>query len=70
MDKTFAEKVREARKAAGLTQKGMADLMLIPKRTIEAWEAGQADVTSQGRIPPGYVQRFVLNELEALKKTK
>jgi DNA-binding transcriptional regulator YiaG len=58
---TFAEKLKAARKAAGLTQQGMADRMLIPKRTIQDWEGGQ-------RTPPDYVQRFVLNELEGLKK--
>lgn len=57
----FAEKLKAARKAAGLSQQAMADLMLIPKRTIENWEGGQ-------RTPPPYLQRFVLNELEGLKK--
>jgi transcriptional regulator with XRE-family HTH domain len=55
----FAEKLRAARLGAGLTQQRMADLMLIPKRSIENWEAG-------GRTPPPYVQRFVLNELQSL----
>lgn len=55
----FAEKLKAARKAAELTQQGMADQMLIPKRTIQDWEAGV-------RTPPPYVQRFVLNELESL----
>lgn len=57
----FAESIKTARKNAGLTQQGMADRMLIPKRTIEAWETGV-------RTPPPYVQRFVLNELESLKE--
>lgn len=61
MDKTFAEKLKEAKKAVGMTQQKMADLMLIPKRTIEEWERGN-------NIPPLYIQRFVLNELETLKK--
>lgn len=58
---TFTEKLKAARKEAGLTQQGMADRMLIPKRTIQDWEGGQ-------RTPPPYVQRFVLNELESLGK--
>lgn len=58
---TFAEKLKKAKKAVGLTQQKMADLMLIPKRTIEEWERGN-------NVPPAYVQRFVLNELESLKK--
>lgn len=53
----FAEQLKEARAAAGLSQQAMADRMLIPKRTIEDWEAGR-------RTPPPYVQRFVLNELK------
>jgi transcriptional regulator with XRE-family HTH domain len=57
---TFAEKLKAARTAAGLTQHSMADRMLIPFRTIQQWEGGQ-------RTPPEYVQRFVLNELEGLK---
>lgn len=68
---TFADKLRAARKAAGLSQQAMADRMLISKRTIEKWEIGKTgDEESQkkGRIPPEYVQRFVLNELESLKK--
>ena len=59
----FAEKLRAARLGAGLTQQRMADLMLIPKRSIENWEAGE-------RTPPPYVQRFVLNELQSLGANK
>jgi transcriptional regulator with XRE-family HTH domain len=58
---TFAQKLKEARALTGLSQQGMADRMLIPKRTIEEWER-------DNRTPPSYVQRFVLNELESLKK--
>lgn len=57
----FAEKLKAARKAAGLSQQAMADRTLIPLRTIQDWEG-------QKRTPPPYVQRFVLNELEGLKK--
>ncbi len=60
---TFAEKLKEARARTGLTQQGVADRMLIPKRTIEEWERNN-------RVPPSYVQRFVLNELESLKNDK
>lgn len=59
----FTEKLKTSRKNADLTQQGMADRMLIPKRTIEAWETGD-------RTPPPYVQRFVLNELESLRTEK
>ena len=60
---TFAEKLKAAKKAAGMTQQKMADLMRIPKRTIEEWERGN-------NVPPEYVQRFVLNELEALAQNE
>lgn len=57
---TFAEKLKQARAATGMSQQAMADRTLIPKRTIEKWETGE-------RVPPPYVQRFVLNELEVLR---
>ena len=57
----FSEALKKARAATGMSQQGMADRMLIPKRTIENWEADKS-------VPPPYVQRFVLNELESLKK--
>ena len=55
----FAKQLKEAKKAAGMTQQKIADRMLIPKRTIEDWERGVS-------VPPEYVQRFVLNELEQI----
>lgn len=54
---------KAARLAAGLTQKGMSELMKIPFRTIQQWESGE-------RTPPSYVQRFVLNELKLIAETK
>ena len=57
----FKDALKAARAATGLSQQAMADQMLIPKRTIEEWEAGR-------RTPPPYVQRFVLNELNGMKK--
>ena len=59
--KTFPERFKEARYATGLSVQKIAERMLIPKRTLEKWESGE-------RTPPVYVQRFVLNELEGLKK--
>lgn len=56
----FSEKLKEARKEAGLSQQRMGERMLIPKRTVENWETGT-------RVPPPYVQRFVLNELKQIK---
>ncbi len=52
--------IREARIAAGLTQAKMHELMDIPVRTIQEWEGGR-------RIPPAYVERLVIAELERIK---
>lgn len=54
-------KIREARKAAGLSQRRMAEMMGIPRRTIENWESGV-------NTPPEYVERLVVQELERVKK--
>ena len=57
----FQEQLKEARKAAGLTQQGMADITGIPRRTIQDWERGVM-------TPPPWTQRLILNELNTLKK--
>jgi DNA-binding transcriptional regulator YiaG len=57
----FPAKLKAARTAASLSQQRMADITLIPMRTIQDWEGGK-------RTPPPYVMRFVLNELESMKK--
>ena len=54
-------KIKDARLKAGLTQESMSNLMEIPKRSIENWEAGS-------RKPPAYVERFILKELEETRK--
>lgn len=59
----MSEKIKEARKAAGLTQKQMADEMGIPKRTIENWEAGV-------RSCPEWAERLVVAELYRIKARK
>lgn len=59
---TFAEQLKTARKAAGLTQTSMAQVTLIPMRTIQQWESGD-------RIPPEYLQIYVLNHLEQIKES-
>lgn len=55
--------IKEARKAAGLTQKEMADLLGIPKRTIEDWDSGKA-------MPPEWAERLIVEKLEAIEKEK
>lgn len=56
---TFANRFRSLRRRAGLTQKELADITEIPKRTIEDWERGF-------RLPPAYVQKLVVEKLETL----
>lgn len=61
MTKTFSEQFKEARAETGLSLAKLSERMLISKRTLESWDGGL-------RTPPPYVQRFILNELETLKK--
>lgn len=60
---TWKEEVKAARKAAGLTQAKMNQLMKVPVRTIQNWEAGD-------RIPPEYVQILVLEKLDKIAQGK
>ena len=55
--------LKEARLVAGLTQQAMSDLLEIPKRTIEEWEAGR-------RKCPPYVERLVIKELKEIAESK
>lgn len=52
-------KIKEARIAAGLTQKQMSDLFEIPLRTIESWE-------SEVRTPPPYVEKLIVEKLQSI----
>ena len=51
--------IKEARLQAGLTQKKMSEILGIPTRTIQDWEAGK-------RTPPDWVKNLVINELKRL----
>ncbi len=53
--------IKEARKAAGLTQQGVSDLLGIPRRTIQDWECGK-------RVPPEWVERLIVEKLESMKR--
>lgn len=48
--------IRDARKAAGLSQQGVTDTLGIPKRTLQDWEAGK-------RTPPGWAEALVIEKL-------
>ena len=56
-------KIKAARKAAGLTQQKMSDILGIPKRTIENWDSGQ-------RNPAPWAIKLIIEELERIAKTK
>lgn len=58
---TFAQKLKAARIAAGLSQQGLAIKTKIPTRALHSWE-------TEERTPPVYLQRFVLDELRRLRK--
>ena len=60
---TFTEQFKEARKSLGLSQQKLADITLIPRRTIQSWESDKSD----GRNAPVWSQPLVLRELERLK---
>lgn len=53
--------IKEARKAAGLTQKAMSELMDIPKRSIENWESGK-------NAPPKWAEKLIIEKLKELSK--
>ena len=55
--------IKEARKAAGLTQQGMSDLLGIPKRTLENWESGRS-------LPPEWVEHLIVEKLEDIEREK
>lgn len=56
-------KIKEARIAAGLTQKEVCARLNIPPRTLQDWEAGR-------RNPPVWVEALVLEKIEGEKKMK
>ena len=53
--------IKEIRKACGMTQAEMAEMLHIPKRTIENWEGGS-------REPPDYVVELIQYRLLGMLK--
>lgn len=53
--------IRDARKAAGLSQQGVTDALGIPRRTLQDWESGK-------RTPPGWAAALVVEKLEQIAK--
>ena len=56
-------KIKEAREAAGLSRAEMSRVFEIPIRTLEEWDAGR-------RTPPPYVEKLIIEKLEAISKNK
>ena len=54
-------KIKEARLAAGLTQKSMSEKTGIPMRTIGDWETGH-------RCPPEWAKLLVIEKLHNIAK--
>lgn len=59
----MSTRIKEARQAAGLTQKRMSELLLIPLRTIENWESGK-------REPPLWAENLIVEKLQRLNQGK
>lgn len=56
-------RIKEARQQLGITQQKLSDLLGIPKRTIENWEAGS-------RKPPQWAERLILEKMKKMKEEK
>ena len=52
----FAEQIKAAKVASGISFAGIAELIGCPSRTVQDWVYGK-------RTPPEYVQRLVLAEI-------
>lgn len=53
--------IKEARIKAGLTQRDMTTLLLVPYRTVQDWEANR-------RKPPIYVEKLIVEKLLQIAK--
>ena len=51
--------IKDARKAAGLSQQGVTDALGIPRRTLQDWESGR-------RTPPGWAEALVVEKLKKI----
>jgi DNA-binding transcriptional regulator YiaG len=55
--------ILEARQEAGLTQKQVHDLIGVPIRSLQNWEAGI-------RVCPQYVENLLIEKILSFKKDK
>lgn len=63
MSHIMSRKIKEARVAADLTQKEVCELLNIPPRTLQDWEAGR-------RNPPAWAEALILEKLVAAEAAK
>ena len=56
-------KIKEARKAARLTQKQVYEILGIPARTQQDWEAGK-------RTPAPWLEEMVIREYQRIAKNE
>lgn len=56
-------RIKEARKAAGFTQAKIHEILGIPVRTQQEWEAGR-------RSPAPWLEEMVIREYERISKKK
>ena len=61
IEQDFPSAFKAARNAAGLPQQGMFDVLGIPRRSVQNWEAGI-------NLPPEWAQRLILDELARIAK--
>lgn len=59
-EKTFGNEFKELRIQTGLSQVDLGKILEIPRNTIRDWEL-------EKRVPPSYVQRLLLKELNRIK---
>lgn len=56
-------KIKETRKASGLTQKQVYEILGIPARTQQDWEAGK-------RTPAPWLEEMVIREYQRIAKNE
>ena len=59
-EKTLGSEFKELRLQTGLSQVDLGKILEIPRNTIRDWEL-------EKRVPPVYVQRLLLKELNRIK---
>lgn len=60
MEKTFAQKLKEARALTGLSQAKLSAAIGVNQRTYEGWER-------ESRVPLAITQKAVLEDIKKIK---